>query len=69
MDIDLRLAAAISTALHLYLNEDCESGLSGGDNPGLCVHDDEPRVLTIRENASLWNLKSFTFRKLPDKRQ
>ena len=52
-DEQARVAAAIATALDLYLSD--------------CVHDAEPGVVTFREDARPWGDKTLTFRKTPRK--
>ena len=51
MEQDGDTYAAIATAVHLYLSD--------------AVHDVEPGIVTIRHQASGWNNKALTFRKLP----
>ena len=48
---DAEVAAAIATAVHLYLSD--------------AVHDVEPGIITIVRKESGWNNKELNFRKLP----
>ena len=64
---DAEVAAAIALALDMQDDGDVYAAIAAAVNLYLTesVHDVEPGIVTIVRNASAWNNKSLSFRKLP----